>query len=417
MGKHVVVIGAGVVGLCSALYCVERGWRVTVVERNRAERDGCSFGNAGMIVPSHFIPLAAPGAVGKGLKWMLDPGSPFYMKPRASWDLLDWALKFWKASNGDHVRRASPLLRDLNLASRACYEELAMRGDEFGLNKAGTLMLCQTAHALDEEAKTAESARALGLSAEVLDARATADLDPAVRMNVVGSVYFPDDCNVVPGRLVNALQRRLAAHGAPFIWSTEIIGCHVENRRIVAVMPKEGDAIQGDEFVLAAGVWSAKLARGLGLDIPMQGGKGYSLTLARPPVLPRSAAILTEARVAVSPMGDALRVGGTMEIAGLDQSVSARRVRSIIEAATRYYPDLAAADFDGIEPWQGLRPCSPDGLPYLGRTSRVSNLFLATGHAMMGVSLAPISGKLVTQLIAGEPPDIDIALLSPDRYH
>jgi D-amino-acid dehydrogenase len=396
---------------------MERGWRVTVVDRNRAERDGCSFGNAGMIVPSHFIPLAAPGAVGKGLKWMLDPGSPFYMKPRASWDLLDWALKFWKACNGDHVRRASPLLRDLNLASRACYEELAMRGDEFGLNKAGTLMLCQTAHALDEEAKTAESARALGLSAEVLDARATADLDPAVRMNVVGSVYFPDDCNVVPGRLVNALQRRLAAHGAQFIWSTEVIGCNVENRTIVAVMPKEGDAIQGDEFVLAAGAWSAKLARSLGLDIPMQGGKGYSLTLARPPVLPRSAAILTEARVAVSPMGDALRVGGTMEIAGLDQSVSARRVRSIIEAATRYYPDLAPADFDGIEPWQGLRPCSPDGLPYLGRTSRVSNLLLATGHAMMGVSLAPISGKLVSQLIAGEPPDIDIALLSPDRYH
>ena len=170
MTKHVVVIGAGVVGLCVAHYCLQRGWRVTVIERDGEARDGCSFGNAGMIVPSHFTPLAAPGAVALALRWMLDPASPFYVKPRASWDLVAWGLRFRKAATAAHVARAAPLLRDLNLASRACHEDLAR---EHGLEVArtGTLMLCRTRHALDDEARTAEHAQMLGMRAEVLDAQ------------------------------------------------------------------------------------------------------------------------------------------------------------------------------------------------------------------------------------------------------
>src|SRR6187402_2793550 len=175
MSKRVVIIGSGVIGLCTAYYCARRGFNVTVVERKPAQRDGCSFGNAGMIVPSHFIPLAAPGMVALGLKWMWNPASPFYIKPRLDPDLLDWGWKFWRAANEEHVRRSAPLIRDLSLTSRACFEEFAALPDtDFGLVKKGLLMLCKSEHTLHEEGKMAEQARSLGVPAEVLDAKQTA---------------------------------------------------------------------------------------------------------------------------------------------------------------------------------------------------------------------------------------------------
>ena len=417
MTKHVAVIGAGVVGLCTALYCTERGWRVTAVERNGEQRDACSYGNTGQIVPSHFVPLAAPGAVAQGIKWMRDPGSPFYIRPRLSADLLRWGLAFWRASSPGHVRRAAPLLRELHVASRACYHDLAAKGHDFGLADRGVLMLCRTHDALEEEAKTAEHARALGLEARVLDRDATAALDPDVRMDVMGSVYFPGDSTVVPGRLMDVLQHELTRRGARFAWRTEITGFERRAGRIDAAHTAGADAISADEFVIATGAWSAQLGALLGLDIPLQAGKGYSLTLAAPRKLPQRAAILTEARVAVSPMGNTLRVGGTLELSGMDQSIDPLRVQRIVDAFVQYYPDFSADDFDGVAAWRGLRPCSPDGLPYVGRTRSASNLLVGTGHAMMGVSLAPITGKVLAQTIAGEPTDVDFALLSPDRYH
>ncbi|HZQ60528.1 MAG TPA: FAD-dependent oxidoreductase [Casimicrobiaceae bacterium] len=415
MTKHVVVIGAGIVGLCAAHYCRQRGWDVTVVERNGERRDGCSFGNAGMIVPSHFVPLAAPGAVALALRWMSNPASPFYVKPRASWDLVAWGLRFWRAANSAHVARAAPVLRDLNLASRDAHEALA-RALGLDVARTGTLMLCKTRHALAEEARTAALAQRLGIAAEVLDAQQTAALEPSVRMDVIGSAFFPGDAHVDPERLVNALQQDLARRGTRFVWNAEVSEFVREGARIRAIRVGAED-IAADDVVLAAGSWSAKLARMCGLTVPLQPGKGYSLTLREPRALPQRAAILTEARVAVSAMGSTLRFGGTMELAGFDDSINPMRVRSIVAAASRYYPDFESADFDAVQAWRGFRPCSPDGVPYLGRSAQCPNLVVATGHAMMGVSLAPITGSLVSQVIAGEPPDIDIALLSPDRYH
>jgi D-amino-acid dehydrogenase len=419
MAGHVAVVGGGVIGLCTALYCARRGWRVTVIERHGAERDGCSYQNGGMVVPSHFVPLAAPGMVALGLKWMWNPASPFYIKPRASWSLADWALKFWQASNVEHVRRAAPLLRDLTLASRECFEELA-REEDFGFVKSGILVLCKTQHALEEETAVARHAAELGIPAQVLDAAGTAAIEPAIRMDVAGSVHYELDCRLAPDRLMASLQRRLQAAGVKFHWNTPVSGFSHASNRIRAVKTSSGE-IEADEFVLSAGSWSPQLARGIGVKLPMQAGKGYSLTLPRDSVekagAPRMGAILAEARMSVTPIGGAVRFGGTMELAGLNEDINPIRVRGIIDAVPRYYPDIKPADFDGIRPWRGLRPCTPDGLPYLGRAGGYANLLVASGHAMMGVSLGPITGRLAAGLLERESPEMDLNLLSPDRYH
>lgn len=416
MNGRVAIIGAGVIGLVTALECVRRGWRVTVVERNGVVRDGCSYGNAGIVVPSHFVPLAAPGMVALALKWMWKPGSPFYVKPRASWRLLDWAIRFWRAANPRHVERAAPVLRDLARASSHGYETLAAEANDFGFSTGGTLMLCRTRHALEEEARTAEHAARLGVSAEVLDAAGTAAREPGVRADIAGSVYYPTDCRLVPAALMASLQRRAEHAGVRFEWNTAIRGFRMENGRIRAAVATRGGDIEADQYVLCAGAWSADLARGIGLTLPLQAGKGYSLTLEHPRVALRHSAILTEARASVTPMGKALRIGGTMALAGLDERIDPARVRGIIEAVPRYYADLVETDLESIQPWRGLRPCSPDGLPYVGRTARCANVVIATGHAMMGVTLAPITGRLVAGMLSSEPTGHDLAMLSPDRF-
>ena len=414
--KHVVIVGGGVIGLCVAHYALRRGHRVTVLERGAADHDSCSLGNAGMIVPSHFTPLAAPGMVALGLKWMWNPESPFYVKPRLDWDLIAWGAKFWRAATPERVRRAAPLIRDLSFASRACFEELATTpGFDFGLEKRGLFMLCKTQHTLDEEAQMAAKARALSIPAEVLDAKAVAALEPGVRMDIAGAVLFPQDCHLTPQRFMADLQCAVTSAGGEIIFESEVTGWRFESRKIVATRTARGE-IAGDEFVLCGGAWSENIVRELRLALPMQAGKGYSLTLAQPRQLPKLCAIFTEARVAVTPMGGALRFGGTMEIAGLNERINPRRVAGIIKSVPQYYPEFSPADFAGLRPWSGLRPCSPDGLPYLGRTRAYENLCLATGHAMMGLSLGPITGQLIAEIVSGEKPAHDLTLLDPDRY-
>lgn len=369
-----------------------------------------------MIVPSHFIPLAAPGIVAMGLRWMWNPESPFYVKPRLDAGLISWGWKFWRAATPARVERAAPLLRDLSFASRACFEEIsASTGDGFGLVKRGLLMLCKTTHGLDEEAKTAVYARELGVPAEVLDAAGVAALDPGVRMDVAGAVYFPQDCHLSPERFMAGLRAELEYCGATFVDEAEVTGWRTSGRRVEAALTRRGE-FGADEIVLCGGAWSPGIARDLEIALPMQAGKGYTLTLPQPRQLPQICAIFTEARVAVTPMGRSLRIGGTMEIAGLNDTINPARVRGIVKAVPEYYPDFATKDFEGIQPWVGLRPCSPDGLPYVGRCGAYDNLSAATGHAMMGVSLGPITGRLIAEILSGEAPSIDITRLSPDRY-
>ena len=416
MTKRVLVVGGGIIGLSVAHYCALKGHQVTVVERGAAERNGCSFANAGMIVPSHFIPLASPGVIQLGLRWMWNPESPFHVQPRFSSELLDWGWKLYRAATPARVAAAAPVLRDLHLASRTCFQEWAERwGNEFELVEQGLLVLCNTDRGLEHETKTADYARQLGMPAEVLTAASAAELEPNIRMAIAGAVYFRLDAHLTPGRLMAVLRRELQKAGAKLLHDTEVRGWLVDKARVSAVETSIG-RIEADEFVLCAGVWSKQLIRELAIALPMQAGKGYSLTLDPAPVRPRLCAILSEARVAMTPMGRSLRFGGTMEITGIDETVNPTRISGIVKSVGHYYPDVTPSHFEHASILSGLRPCSPDGLPYIGRFERFENLSTASGHAMMGVSLAPITGKLMAELISGEPPSCSIAALRPDRY-
>ena len=409
-----MIVGGGVIGLCSAYYALKRGFPVTVIERGEIGADNCSMGNAGMVVPSHFIPLAAPGMLAKGLRWMTNPESPFFVRPRLDPDLLRWGWLFYRNSTSRHVAASREMLRDLNLESRRLFGELAAEED-FGLVQGGLLMLCKTAKGLEEEAEVAEAAHQIGLKAEVLDAAATDRLDPSVTMAVAGAVYFPQDCHLDPARFVNSMRRRVLEMGGKMESCVNIDTIEVRNGRVSAMIGG-GNRFEGGKFVIAGGSWSAKLLETVGLKLPLQAGKGYSLTLPAPPELPRLCSIFAEAKVAITPMGGSLRFGGTMEVGGLDLSIHPARVHGIVKSVNAYFPKFSENDFSNIKPWAGLRPVSPDGIPYLGRAANLPNLIAATGHAMMGLSLAPVSGRLVADLLAGDTPFRPIDAMAPGRF-
>jgi D-amino-acid dehydrogenase len=415
--KSVLICGGGVIGLSCAYYLAREGWRVTVVERNAAGADSCAHGSAGYISPSHVIPLAAPGMVWKGLKWMTSSRSPFYIKPRLDTDLMRWGWLFARACTAAHTRRAAPVLRDLCLGSRKLFLEVAdITGNAFELRTEGLLNLCQTQAGLDHEANgLAAIANELGIEARVLNAQQTAALEPGAKLAVVGSVYFPIDAHLTPRKFMPAFTALLQDMGVKFAWNTTVYGWRAEGGRLTGVQTTTGD-LMADEYVLAGGSWSPAMVAGLGVRLPMQPGKGYSLTLPQPRWHLTKSLILTERRVAVTPMGDQLRFGGTMEISGHSDTVRSERVEQIIAGARAFFPEMTAADFAGIKPWFGYRPVSPDGLPYIGRLGRYANLATASGHAMLGLTMAPISGLLISEVLAGRKPSVDLRLLNPNRF-
>ncbi len=413
--KEILIVGGGVIGLCSAYYLTQEGHKVTVLDKGDLS-DGCSYGNAGMIVPSHFIPLAAPGMIAQGIKWMFNAESPFYVKPRLNWDLISWGLKFYKASTEAQVERAMPVLRDLNLLSRHLYAEMAKQPElSFAFESKGLLMLCKTEKMMHEEAHVAGTARALGMEAKILNQADVHELEPEVKPDVLGGIWYPGDAHLHPNQLIQSLKQWLVSKQVKLQGNTEVEGFDIQKDTISAVNTSKGK-FTADEIIIAGGSWSQSIVRQLGLSMPIQAGKGYSITLPLPAKKLRTPSILTEARVAITPMGDQLRVGGTMEIGGINQNIDLRRVGGITKAVPKYLPDYQFEIPAKEQIWSGLRPCSPDGLPYLGRLNNLKNVVIASGHAMMGLSLAPVTGKLVTELVNRQSPSINLSLLSPQRY-
>lgn len=415
---HIVIIGSGVIGLYSAYYLQQKGHKVTIIERTDGA-DGCSYGNAGMIVPSHFVPLAVPGMIEKGIRWMFNSESPFYVKPRLNWDLISWGLKFYQAANHKQVEKAMPALRDISLFAKKLYQDFAEdERNDFSFEERGLMLLCKTERNFDQEAEESEIANKLGIEARVLDIATLHQLEPEVKPDVAGAVYYPGDAHLYPNALVKKLKTLLQKQGVEFVYDIEVTAFEVENKRIKSIKTQSGETIAVEELIIATGAWSQILAKQLGINLPMQAGKGYSTTVEQQKGKKLNIpSILLEARVAITPMADNLiRFGGTMEIGGINQAINMNRVRGIIKAVPEFFPDYPIEMPKQEKVWSGLRPCSPDGLPYIGRTKKYTNLIIASGHAMMGLSLAPGTGKLVQEIVENEKTSIDISLYKPERY-
>jgi D-amino-acid dehydrogenase len=409
----VLIIGGGVIGVCSAYYLAQRGVRVALIEKDEIA-SGCSYGNGGLIVPSHATPLASPGALGDGLRWMLDPESPFYIKPRLSMDLLRWLLRFVFASRERVVLQSLPALRDLLFASGDLFADLASTaGFDFGYQGNGSLLVCLSQERLGHENKELALFERFNIPARMVSREEAHELEPALLPQVIGGVYYPRDGHIDPQKFVAGLAEKAQGLGAQVWTKTEAMRFETSNGKVRAVHTTRG-IFHPKQVVLATGSWSPEVARSLNLRLPIQAAKGYSVTMENPAVTPRLPLLLAEARTVVNPLGHALRIAGTLELAGMDFSFHARRLEAIQRKSRAYLPGLDTAKV--LEIWRGLRPCTPDGLPIISRSSQFENLIVAAGHAMLGMSLGPITGKLVSQLSLHEKTDLDVTMLRLGRF-
>lgn len=416
--KHeaeILVIGGGAIGICCAHYLREQGKEVMVVEKG-AICSGASYGNAGLVVPSYSIPLAAPGAVSQCIRWIGHPESPFYIKPSLRPSLLHWLWKFQGACNGRRVRRSIPVLRDLTLESLRLFEELAAgQGLDFGFEKTGLLELFRTPAGLEEGKKAFRLLQSFGIESEVLGKADLEALSGGLRTRAVGAILSRGDALLIPDRFVKQLAGYNAGRGVHLATEVEVIGFETSGRRVTRVHTTRGD-ISASEVVLAGGAWSPRIAGDLHIRLMIEPAKGYSITFKKPDPCPEIPCTLAEAYVVLTPMGEKVRFAGTLELAGFDQSINRRRVQAILKTVSGYFPDLDPNTMEVLEIWQGLRPCTPDGLPYIGRPHSYENVMVAAGHGMLGISLAPATGKLVSQLVTGEPPFMDPGPLRIERF-
>jgi D-amino-acid dehydrogenase len=411
--SDVLVIGGGVIGVCTAYALQRRGVRTTLLERGEI-CSGASHGNGGWIFPSESAPIPGPGVIRRSLPWLLDPESPLYIAPRPRLSLLRWMWKFRGACNETDMRRSFGLRRALSLASLEIYEQLAaIEGLEFGFQQRGLTLAFRTREALIQSQQDVELLEADGGNAKWLSASELCQRNPALSPNLAGGIELPADAHITPGDFVRNLAIELEGRGVAIHPNTEVLDIEWSRRAPVCVRTTRGD-FTASEVVLAAGAWSASLGSRLGLRVPVEAAKGYSITVERPEDYPEAPVMLAEAKVFVTPMGAMLRIGGTLELAGLDLGINRRRLDAVSHAARTYMPRLPPSPT--IEIWRGLRPLTPDDLPVIGRPRNTTGLILATGHGMSGISQGPMTGELVAQLATGEYPSIDLSSFSPDRF-
>ncbi|RMI24679.1 MAG: FAD-dependent oxidoreductase, partial [Calditrichaeota bacterium] len=373
MTSDVIIIGGGIIGLCCAYYLQQSGCRVIVLEKEQIG-SGCSHGNAGLITPSHFVPLASPGTIGKGLRWLLDPESPFYLRPRMDRELWRWLWRFLQASNVRLMRRNMPVLLRLALASRRLYGELIPAENiACHFQENGMLLVYSGPEGRESCREMMDYAQVLGLPAEWVNSGELSSMEAGYAFRASGAVYFPRDAHLSPADFMAGLARRLTARGVEIHPDTAVQELEVSGGKVVRVRTAKG-GFSGNTVVLAAGAWSPLLLKSLGIRLPLQPAKGYSITrpLDHPP--PRIPLILEEAKVAVTPMGDVIRLAGTLELSGWELSIRPRRVRAIIESTAAYVKGFPLQEWGKLPAWSGLRPCSPDGLPFIGPFSTPSNL-------------------------------------------
>ena len=407
------MIGGGSIGVSCAYYLAQGGAKVVLLEKD-ALGSGCIYGTACLITPSHAVPLAAPGVIRQGLKWMFREDSPLLIRPRLDLALFRWMLQFASYCREEPMRRGLPVLRDLCRASLKLFEQLTEREHlEFGFEKRGALYVASTPGGFEKLKHESALLKEFQFDPLLLDGPGVHAKEPFVRPEVAGAVYYAEDAHGDSHRFVTALGAVLQRLGVSVHTGVEVRDFLWNSSRLRGVRTSQGE-FEADSVVLAAGSWSTRLARSLRLRVPVQPGKGYSVTIENPADGPRIPVVHQERRVIITPLGQRLRFAGTMEFAGMDLSLNPVRSDAALRGGAGVLREIPNPRI--LERWCGLRPCTPDGLPILGRVRQVENLYLATGHAMLGFTLGPISGQLIAELVAGKAPSLPLEPLSLDRF-
>lgn len=412
--KDVLIIGGGPVGLSCAYYLLKSGRKVTILDAKEIGK-GSGSGNAGHIVPSHIIPLAAPGVVTSALKWMLDPAhSPFSMKVSLDPNYISWLLKFVFACSDANVRRSIKPLNDLGQLSAKNFAQMIAEEDfDCSYQEQGLLSLYKTEKAFHDGQHEGEFMQKHGIPVSVYNKSKTHEVEPAALDDVIGGVHFTGDAHLNPAMFLKLLSDRIRAMGAEMFENTPVTGFESENGKITKIKTSMGD-FEAEQIILAAGALTPSITRGLKLNIPIQPARGYSMTMSATKQMPSHALILGERRIAVSPMDGILRFTGRLEVGNYSMEPNPVWIQRIENSAREYL--RLDEKLDIKETWAGLRPTTPDGLPIIGRSPKHSNLILATGHAMLGLSLGLGTGQVVAELVNGKETVFDLSPLRVERF-
>lgn len=408
-----LVIGAGAVGVNCAYALAAAGRDVILVDRESVCA-GCSHGNAGWVTPCHSLPLPGPGLVTQTLKWMLRGDSPVYIKPSLRPALLAWLWRFYRHCNKSAQLEGLRAMAELNRHVTSMTSELIEHlGLDCEFQQRGILYVFGTQNGLEKGIKECEFLNTHGIPGDVLSRDEVREREPVVAESVLGGVFYPDEADCIPDQFVKELAARLPTLGIRILTGTAVEGFTCTGNRVTSVTTSAG-SFQPENIIIAAGAWSSVLAGRLGIRLSMQPGKGYSITLPRQPSMPQQPLNLAEAKVAVTPWRERIRLAGTMELAGLQLKINQRRVDAIVRAAGNYLSGFQAENAEEV--WTGMRPVTSDGLPIIGRSGRLKNVILATGHGMLGLTQSVVTGRLVADVVTDRPPPIALEPFSPDRF-
>lgn len=409
----VLVLGAGVIGLSCAYYLLESGREVTVIDQGRVGA-GSSHGNCGTLTPSHAMPLAMPGVVGTALKWLMRADAPLRIKPRLDAGLMRWLVSFVRRCNWEDFNRTTAIKAPFLTQSLALLSNLVESEQiDCEFRQSGTLHVFRDEKALEAAGWYLPTLREVGIEVEALDGRRVEAMEPALKTGVAGGFLNPGDAQLRPDRYVAELARLVRARGGRIEEWTSVESLECARGRVSGVRTSKG-AWRPREVVFALGAWSPLLGKAMGLRLPIQPGKGYSITYSRPDPCPRIPMTLKEASVCVTAWQSGYRLGSTMEFSGYDESLNRVRLDALRRAAASY---LRCPEGEQThEEWFGWRPMTPDDLPVIGRAAGIDNLCMATGHGMLGVSMSALTGLLVSQILAGESTALDCTPFRASRF-
>lgn len=410
-----VVIGGGVIGLSCAYFLRERGADVIVIE-SREGAHGASLVNAGWVTPSLADPVPAPGLVRTSMKWMLKSDSPLYIRPGSMPGMSRWLFDFWRHCNERDFKAGGDACSELGRSTMGLFDRMKNAGVEFEMHADGLLHAYTNTNMMEHDhAALAKIIDSTITMPDMMDGDAVRAFDPAIGDSINGGFWFDSDRSVQPASFTDGLRDWLTDHGVEFKTSTTVTGFERGGAGITAVQTTNG-TVKCDGAVIAAGVHTGAVSRLAGRPLPIQGGKGYCLNYSPSPVEARHPIYLHEARVAVTPFDGALRLSGTMEFSGINEVVRPERLGAISRAASRMLRNVSPDPGQATSNGSGLRPMAPDGIPVIGLLNGYSNLSVATGHAMLGLTLGPSTGDVVAELMTtGKTPDV-IKPFSPARF-